>query len=195
MARHRRRTLTGRRGIKKSHTNVSNTGNGSTPANFIILNPSGGARSIDGAEQNIKQESDTAESCFVGDTVKYVNLHLACVGRDTLAVNETQGFLEWAFCCVKETETQVPATQTGVLTLGNICTNMYRQECIFTGCIPVGHRQAVCSDITLKIPPGKQNISLGDEWRFITFFRSALSTSTATTAVRLIKSYNYKTYT
>ncbi len=99
--------------------------------------------------------------------------------------------MEWAFVLVRENETEVPATRLGIQTLGDICTNMYRGECIYTGAFPVGNAQPVVGEIKLKIPKSKINIKLGDEWRFITFFRANSSTSTSTTVQRVIKSYNY----
>lgn len=195
MARRRRSNLKGKRGIKKANTLVSSTGGASVPAIFIVLNPDSGARSIDGAEQQIKDNADTAESCFVGDTVKYINLFLQASPRIFSDQGNAQGWLEWAFVCVKQTETVPPITQLGVLTLGNVCANMYRNECIMTGAIPIGLNQPNVANITLKIPPAKQKAVLGDEWRFITYFRDVLTTSTSTNAIRLIKSYMYKTYT
>ncbi len=195
MARRRRSTLKGKRGIKKANTLVSSVGGASVPASFIVLNPGSGARSVDGSEETIKDQADTAESCFVGDVVKYINLFIEASPRIFSDQGNAQGWIEWAFVCCKQTETAVPITQHGVLTLGNICANMFRQECIMTGAIPVGLNQPNVANITLKIPPIKQKISMGDEWRFITAFRDVLTTSTSTNAIRLIKSYMYKTYT
>ncbi len=140
----------------------------------------------------IQSFSSTDEECKTADTVKMVNLHIECAPRtDQATTVDRLGWLEWAFVLVRENETEVPSTKLGVQTLGDICTNMYRGECIYTGALPMGSTQPVVGEISLKIPKTKQHIKLGDEWRFITFFRAVSSTSTSTIAVRLVKSYNY----
>ncbi len=195
MARRRRRITLNKHGVKKAHTVVATIGGATVPASFIVLNPDSGARTVDGAAQNIKDNANTSETCFVGDIVKYINLHIQVGPRTGPSGNDTIGWLEWAFVCVKQTETAVPITQLGVLTLGTVCTNMFRNECIMSGFIPIGFQQANGQSISLKIPTTKSTVKIGDEWRFITYFRDMQAASTSTTAVRLIKSYNYKTYT
>ncbi len=181
--------------IQKSNTVVSTIGGATAPATFVVLNPEYGARSVDGSEKTITDNRDTAETCNVGDICKYIHLFAQCSPRQTATDDDDRtGWLEWAFCIVKETETTVPITQLGVLTLGNVCTNMFRNECIYTGNFPVGNKQPNSMEAYIKIPKFKQKIVGGDEWRFITYFRDAEVTSTAGAAVRLIKSYMYKAY-
>ncbi len=177
---------------KHSGTIIANVGAGSVPQKLIILKTSGGPRSTSGAPQTIQSSSSTDDDCRTGDEVDYTNLHLQAGPRQDIGTGSDRiGWLEWAFVCVRENETEVPTTRIGVQTLGDICTNMYRGECIYTGVVPVGSTQPTVSEIKLKIPKFKRKIKLGDEWRFMTAFRSVLSTSTATDTVRLIKSYNH----
>ncbi len=180
-----------KRGVKHSGTIIANMGAGTVPQKLIVLKTSGGPRSTDGGPMTIQSSSSTDDDCKTGDTCKLVNLHIECGARTNTGVQtDRTGWLEWAFICVRENETEVPITKLGVQTLGDVCTNMYRGECIYTGAVPVGNDQPVVGEISLKIPKTKSTMKLGDEWRFLTSFRSVESTSTSTTALRLIKSYN-----
>ncbi len=162
---------------------------------MIILKTSGGPRSTDGAPQTIQSLASTDEDCRTGDECKYVNLHIEAGGRTDTGVNtDRTGWVEWALVCVRENETTVPTTRTGTQTLGDICTAMYRGECIYTGAIPVGELQPVISEITIKIPKHKRRIKLGDEWRFLTLFRAVNVASAGTGNVRLMKSFNHIVY-
>ncbi len=178
--------------VKHSGTFVDNIGQGSNALSLIVLKTSGGPRSTTGAPQTIQSLASTDEDCRTGDVVKFVNLHIQAARRDGQGTKaDGTGWLEWAFILVRENETAVPSTRLGLQTLGDICTNMYRGECIYTGSIPVGAEQPVVGEISLKIPKTKTRIKLGDEWRFITFFRSTDSASGSGISVRLLKSFNY----
>ncbi len=191
MPRRRSSRTTYKVGVKHSGTIIDNIGAGSVPQKLIVLKTSGGPRDTTGAPMTIQSFSSTDEECKTGDECKVVNLHIECGSRSNTGVQtDRTGWLEWAMVLVRENETEVPITRMGVQTLGDVCTNMYRGECIYTGAVPVGHEQPVVAEISLKIPKTKTKMKLGDEWRFITSFRSVESTSTSTTAIRLIKSYN-----
>ncbi len=196
MARRRMRLAQYKVGIKHADTNLVNIGNASAPLSTNVLETEGGARTVTGATQVIKDSADTGEVVNVGDIVKYVNLFIQAGPRSDEGANnfERTGWLEWAFVCVKESETAVPATSAGVQTLGAICQHMYRNECIWTGAIPVGNAQPVVAEIKLKIPNFKQRIRLGDEWRFVILFRSVTSTAISTAAVRVLRSWSFKSY-
>ncbi len=189
--RFKRRSMSMQKSVKHSGTFLANVGASTVPESLIIVKTSGGPRSDDGAPQTIQSSASTDENCRTGDKVKLVNLHIQCGPRDAAANADKEGWLEWAFVLVRESEKSIPITRLGVQTLGDIATAMYRGECIFTGNFPIGTVQPASQEIILKIPKSKQSIKLGDEWRFVTSFRSTDSTSTSVNAVRLIKSYNY----
>lgn len=190
-----RRATIGKSPIQHSHTNVAAVGGATAPASFIVLNPNIGARSTDGSSQNYSTDRDTSETVNIGDVVKYIHLFAEVTPREGAnTLDDRHGFLEWAFVTCKQSDTAVPITNMGTLTLGNVCTNMFRNECIYTGCIPVGSSQSNCLEAYIKIPKFKQTIRAGDEWRFLTYYRDSKATSTATDAVRVIKSYLYKSY-
>ncbi len=179
--------------VKHSGSFLANIGAATAPASMIILKTSGGPRSTDGSPQTIQSASSTDEDCQTADTCKLVNLHIEAGARpDVGAAKDRTGWLEWSLVCVRENETAVPITRLGVQTLGDVCTAMYRGECIYTGAIPVGDAQPVTGEISLKIPKTKQHIKLGDEWRFITSFRAVDAASTGTATIRIVKSFNYK---
>lgn len=196
MARRRiRRATIGKKPIQHAHTNVATIGGATAPASFIVLNPEIGARSTTGAGQTYSADRDTQETVNIGDVVKYIHLFGQCSPREGVnTLDDRHGWLEWAFVCCKQSDTAVPITNLGTLTLGNVCTNMFRNECIYTGNIAIGSSQSNSFDAYIKIPKFKQTIRAGDEWRFITYFRDSKATSTATDAMRVIKSYIYKAY-
>jgi len=185
-----------RSAIKKADTNITNAGSAQQPAKFVFCETQGGARPAAGAEATITSSRTTGETCNVSDVIKYVNLFIECGPRLAATDNdEKTGWLEWAVVLVRENENEVPITNMGTLTLGNVCTNMYRGECVLTGMFPVGATQANSQAIIVKIPDHKQKLELGAEWRLVTFFRSVKTTAVDTDAVRLIRSFNYKCYT
>ncbi len=182
-------------GIQHADTKLVNHGSGSIPDTFEVLETEGGLRTTTGGTQTIQDSASTGEVVRVGDIVKYINLFMEIGPRIDQANNvDKTGWLEWAFVMVKESETTVPITDIGIQTLGVICTNMFRNECIYTGAVPIGNQQPNYFAASIKVPKFKQKIRLGDEWRFITFFRSVSSTSTSVVAMRSVKSFMYKTY-
>ncbi len=196
VVRHRRMGITrGKLGVQHANTLLVNSGSGSVPNTFVILDTDAGARTLTGGTIATKGGATTATTVNIGDIVKYVNLFLETGPRTNQGVEQDRlGWLEWAFVCVKESETTVPITDLGIQTLGVVCTNMFRNECIYTGSIPTGSTIPNYAEIKIKIPRSKQYIHIGDEWRFITFFRAVNSAATGVVETRQVKSYMYKSY-
>ncbi len=181
--------------IKKSETNITNAGGAQVPAKFVFCETQGGARPPAGGESTITSSRTIGEVCNVGDVIKYVNLFIECGPRfEPTADDEKTGWLEWAVVLVRENENEVLITNIGTKTLGNLCTNMYRGECVLTGMFPVGTTQANSAMIIVKIPPHKQKLQLGTEFRLVTYFRPVISTALLSDAVKLIRSCAYKCY-
>jgi len=179
--------------IAHAGTLIDNIGSGSIPTEFEVLETEAGTRSLTGASQTITDSRSTAEVLNIGDNVKYINLFIQIASRN-ITVNANSGWLEWAFVCCKESETSIPITNLGVDTLGVCANRMFRNECIFTGVIPVATAISNSLDIKLKIPRFKQKITFGDEWRFYVFYRSNDSTDTQTDNMRVVLSFMYKAY-
>ncbi len=195
MRRRIRKVTRGKIAIQHAGTVLDNVGSAEAPASMVILKTEAGPRNVTGANQDITEKRDTGNLCNVGDVCKYVNLFIQSAPRTNIDTEKDRiGWLEWAFVCVKESETSVPITTIGAQTLGVICTNMFRNECIYTGAIPIGATQALVAPIQIKIPKSKCIIRIGDEWRFITYFRAVDSASASVGANRLVKSFMYKGY-
>jgi len=181
--------------VQHSDTIVANIGAGSVPQTMIVVDTEAGDRSTTGGASTIKLGAGTNEECNIGDTIKYINLFIEAGNRFISPADDAhQGWLEWAVVMVKGSETSVPIDNHGTLTLATICRNMFRNECIMTGAIPLGQTQPAVAEIKIKVPRGKQKLRYGDQWRFITAYRDMLATSTSTNAIRLIKSMIFNCY-
>ncbi len=193
--RHRRTSIAKfKTGIQHSDTNITTTGGGSAPSKFVVCH-TGNSRPTTGVERTIQDQATTGEQCRVGDIIKYINLFLQAAPRSTATTPaESMGYIEWAFVIVTEGEAELLITSTGTLTIGNIATNMYRNECIYTGNMPIGLNQPNSQAITIKVPKFKQKLRLGDEWRFYHWFRSWDSTNADLNNVKTVKSFMYKCY-
>jgi len=180
--------------IQHSETSIGNTGAGAVES-FSFLETQVGFRSGTGAEKTYSTERTTGDVVNIGDIIKYVNLFIEIGPRDTIeTTSDRTGWCEYAILMNKESDTVVPTTQLGTQTLGNVCTNMYRNECIWTGAFPMGSTQPNSTAIVIKVPKFKQKIRIGDIWRLVLHFRSVSAASTSTTAVRFIMSAMYKAY-
>ena len=182
--------------IQHSDTLVATIGAGSVPGTMVVLDTEAGARPLTGSTSTIQQGQGTNEEVNVGTEVAYINLFIQAGNRFKASPDDSfvGGWIEWAFLCVKESDTVVPITNLGVQTLGDVCTKMFLNECIYTGCVPIGDRQPNYLPIVIKIPQFKRSIKRGDEWRFITAYRDMKATATATDSTRIIKSFMYKSY-
>lgn len=184
-----RRTM-GKDSIKKAISSLTNVGSGSTVGRFELATVQG--RSADGLGQNIIVNQNTGAAANVGNVVKYFNITLQMASRVGTVVSS--GWLEYAITMEKETDTSIPNTQIGVLTLGAIATRMFRGDCIFTGAIPVGANQPITLDLKIKVPTNKVKLQLGSNYVLHTYFRSTSSTDVSTDSNRLIQSCLYKLY-
>ncbi len=193
--RRKRSQLMGKVAIQHADTLVANIGPSSVPTEFEVMETEAGLRSTTGATQTIKDSASTGEVCNVGDTIKYINLFIQAAARPSISVpNDRPGWIEWAVVMVKESETSIPNTQLGVQTLGNVATNMFRNECIYTGAFSIGLNNPNMATIKIKVPKFKQKIRFGDEWRLYVANRSNNTTDTSTDSVRVILSFMYKAY-
>ncbi len=186
-----RKTM-GKEPIKKSSTSLENMGQGSSVGSMqLIVVPE---RSSDGGTTDIRDKQNTSTLANVGDIIKYVHIVLQAGNRDTNVEAGDTGWLEWAVTFEKEKETQIPSTNTGILTLGVIAQRMFRGDCLLTGQIPVGSIQPITQEIMIKIPKNKVKLQVGSTMNLHTLFRSVNSTDVRTDNIRLIKSTFYKLY-
>ncbi len=191
----KRQTL-GKDPIKHSATAIGNIGQGTNVGKFQIVTVP--TRDTAGNVQTIQSESNTSTICQVSDIVKYVNICVGVANRnqtpDPVGVDD-QGWLEYALIHTKEAAQEVvPSTNLGTKTLGDICTKMFRGDCLFTGCVPIGTIQAITLDLKFKIPAARAKLKLGSDLSFLTFFRAVESTDVRTDNIRLVQSCIYKCY-
>ncbi len=181
--------------VNHADTAVFNVGASSAPSVHIILDTEVGARTTTGGAQTIQVGQGTNEEVNVGSQVKYINLFLQGATKAPGAPTvDDVGWLEWAVVMVKETETVLPITNLGTLTVGVVANHMYRNECIWTGCLPIGGIQPNYQEIKIKVPKFKQKIRIGDQWRFIIAYRDVKATSTGTDDVRIVSSVMFKSW-
>ncbi len=187
-----RRTLRGKSYEKHSDTLIATIGPGTVAATALLVRDTEqGARDATGATDTIQLGRGNNEECNQGDVCKYVNLSIQAGPREH---NVEMGWIEWAFCLMKNVELPPANTLSGTNTLGDICTKYLRNNCIYTGSIPVGKAQPVTQVIQLKIPRTRQRLVTGDEWFLFVRARTVDVTETATDSYRVILSFNYKNY-
>lgn len=151
-----------------------------------------GLRDPAGASSNIQANRTFGEECNIGDTCSYINIHIQAGPRVVTANNTIQtGWIEWGFVCHKGSDPAPLKTNLGTMTLGNVLTNFFREECIYTGAVPVGGSQPAAAEIVLKIPPKKRVLRAGDEWTLFFLPRTVDSVDTATNTFKVITSCNY----
>ncbi len=188
--RFRTKLTKGKTGTKHAGTLLANSGSGSVPTKLIIIESSAGARGE--AVFELQDNAFSDETCRAGDLIKFVNIHIECASRFT--GEENKGWLEYAVCWKREGEADLTIAQLGVLTLGTVATNRYRNDCIWTGFVPIFNNGAHGAELSLKMPKTKQFLKVGEELILFTFYRSQLSTDVSTDRVRQVLSYNYKAY-
>ena len=184
----------GKTAVKHSHTLVQIIGNGSQVGTDTIYQTSAGDRSLDGSEKVIQDSGTTGAKCQVGDLIKYVTVHLQSAITQEGETAFTQGWIEWAIVFRNEVFIPIPTTNLGIQTLGDIATQMFRGDCILTGCFPVSLNLPNCVDIPVKIPDKAQTLKLGSNLDLYTIFRDANTTDIATNTIKLLNSYNFKVY-
>jgi len=182
---------------KHSDTKIHTIGPGTvvTPEH-IMRDTQVGARDPDGANDTIQLGRSYAEECNIGDACKYINIIIQAgpklVSDPVLATS--LGWIEWAFCCHKTTDASPTNTNVGISTLGDICTKYFREECVYTGAMPIGNLQCNVQTIMIKIPKKKVVLRAGDQWVLYIRARTVSSTETGTATFKVITSCNYINY-
>ncbi len=196
--RHRRikRLTFGKSPVKHASTLVDNTGPGVGSFFVHTIYKTGQVRSTSGAVQDIAQKDDTEELCKESEIVKYVNICLECSprGADSTNIKDDTGWLEWAVFLNRTVDRNPAVTNIGVLTLGCVCSHVFRGNCLMTGCFPLGSRQAMAQDIRIKIPKAYNKLQMGDKLKIACYARGSSSTDTRTDSFRLIASSHFKSY-
>ena len=196
--RHKKRSVTKYLNpIKHGSTLVDNTGPGvGSLFVHLIYDTEVGERLSQGAVQTIKTQAKTDQTCEVGDIIKYVNICIeACPrGADSTNIKDDAGWLEWGIIWQREEDADLGVTNIGVSNLGVLLGRMYRENAVYSGCIPVGSKQAMATDIKIKIPARMCKVKMGDKLKCFCYMRGSNSTDTRTDSTRLIVSSQFKSY-
>ncbi len=180
----------GKSAVKHAGTLVLNSGPGSVPGKLVIIESSAGARGE--AVFELQDNAFSDETCRAGDLIKFVNIHIQC--GDKAQNSNSVGWLEYAVVWKREGESDLTNVQLGTLTLGVVATNRYRNDCIWTGFIPMFEKGAHGAELVLKMPKAKMFLKVGEELVLFTEFRSQNSADVGTANIRQVLSYNYKAY-
>jgi len=184
-------------GIKHSSSLVDNTGAGvATFFVHIVYQTDVGARGVSGGIQTIQDSATTENTVNIGNIIKYVNICLECSPRGANPTNDNDnaGWLEWAVFWARERLTDPTVANIGVTTLGVVCSHDFRENCLMTGCFPLGTKQAMAQDIKIKLPERCCKVKMGDNLKVVCYVRTSDSTDTRTDSHRLIASSHFKAY-
>ncbi len=183
--------------IKHASTLVDNTGSG--VGSFFghqIYRTQVGARADTGAVVTIQNSKNTEDFLNVGDVVKYVNICLEACPRGANPTNDNDNcaWLEWAVVWERELNRPPTVANIGVLTLGVVCSHVFRENCLMTGCFPLGTKQAMSQDIKIKLPTRCCKLKMGDRLTCYCYVRTSVTTDARTDSHRLIASSHFKAY-
>jgi len=195
--RHIRRVTAGKVPIKHGSALQDNTGAGvGSFFSHVIFKTDVGQRTTAGGTRGIQDSATTGNTVLVGDIIKYVNICLECApqGADPAILNDNCGWLEWAIVWQEEKDILPIVTNIGVSPLATVCTNYFRENCLLTGCFPIGTRQAMSQDIKIKLPRKCCRVRMGASLQVICYVRTTKTTDTRTDSHYLLASSLFKTY-
>ncbi len=195
--RHRKVTM-GKTPVKHESTLVDNTGPGvGSYFTHQIYVTDVGVRNVGGGVATIKDTATTGSKVNVGDIVKYVNACIQCSprGANPTQDNDNCAWLEWALVFQKERDVNPNVSNIGVATLGVVCANFFREDCLMTGCFPIGSKQAMSVDLKFKLPIKCVKIRMGYVLNLICYVRTSVFTDMRTDSHRIICSSMFKCYT
>ncbi len=175
-------------------TKVHNIGPGLVSVPFhVVRETEVGPRDPAGTDTAIQVGRELSEECNIGDDCKYVNIFIQ-VGPRTAAASLNTGWIEWAFVTKRELDAVPTNTNLGTMTLGNVCKNYFRNECVMTGFIPVAENISNGVSLQIKIPKPKVRLTIGDQYILFIWGRTVSATETGTANFRVITSFMYKNY-
>lgn len=194
--RRRRRQTIGKNSIKHSGTLVDSIGPSTAPVSIAAILSGAGGRSTDGSPVDVGQAGNTASNCSQGNMVKFVNFRIQAGISASGETEGSKGWLEWAVVFEEEKVTSVPITNLGNQTLGDVCTQMFRNDCLATGAIPIADSspETNVQDIQIKLARRMCKIKAGTVVQMFMFYRDTDVTETGTDEIRLVSSFNYKEY-
>lgn len=142
--------------------------------------------------ENADFQKKTGPNCII----KYMNIRLQSAIRDVSP--SAPCWVEYAVICF-ENQQAIPTIDSkitagiGTNTLGEMCKNLYRGHCIWSGAFGVSAELPQVLDLKIKVPDKFCKVKVGQYMMFIWTARTANVTDTTTT-VRSMYSHSYKAY-
>ncbi len=108
-----------------------------------------------GGAADVLENADTEKICSPNSVIKYINIRLSSGVRDISP--SAPGFQQYAIVVFEEQKT-IPVLDAGITsglgtqTLGRLCKNLYRGNCIWENAFPISVQQPWVENIKLKIP-------------------------------------------
>lgn len=149
-----------------------------------------------GGGGHVLEGADTKSVVSPNSCVKYVNILFETGLRDTAPA--APGFLEYAVVFRSELETTftIPSSLTsgfGTLTVGDMCRNLYRGDCIWYGSFPVSREIPQVVPLKIKLPDKACKYKRGSSLWLI-LGHHGLNVADTTTDMRTFLTIGYKTY-
>ncbi len=195
MARHfRRRQTLGMASEQHSDTKVHTIGPGTALIpEHIVRDTEVGPRDPDASVDTIQLGRGSSEECNIGDVCKYINLFIQGAPRIQSGLQAT-GWIEYAFVIAKAGFPLLTKTNIGTRTLGDLATTYYRDQCVWTGNLPIGNLQANSVALMIKVPRKFQKLEWGYQWKLLLIARTSDATETGTGTFRVLTSAIYRNY-
>ncbi len=146
---------------------------------------------------DVLDQADTRRTVSPNSIIKYLNIKFQCaVRKDVSPANP--GWMEYAIFIRDELQANpvidpLFAANFGTQTIGDIATNLFRDKCLWTGCVAIAAEQPQVVDLVIKVPNKFCKQKRGMMMFWVVGFRSSNSAD-VTSSLRLIYSHNYKCY-
>ncbi len=146
---------------------------------------------------DVFENADTKDICAPNSICKYLNIRLQSAVRDVSPSAPGFGMYAVVFFEKQKAEPTLDAIITaglGTQTLGDLCRNLYRGDCIWTGAYPVSREIPNVVDIKIKLPQKCVKQERGKYLMLIKSFQTA-DVSDTTSDLRTWYSHDFKVYT
>ncbi len=145
---------------------------------------------------DVFENADTKELCAANSIIKYINIRLESGVRDVAP--QAPGFVEYAIVFFEKQQAE-PTLDAGITanlgtqTLGDLCRNLYRGDCIWEDAFRVSRELPEVANIKIKLPNKCMKTERGKYLMFLKAFRTN-DVSDTTSDCRSWYSHNYKVY-
>ncbi len=145
---------------------------------------------------DVFENADTKDLCSANSVIKYINIRLQSGIRDIAP--SAPGFVEYAIVLFQKEEAEPTlnaaiTANLGTQTLGDLCRNLYRGDCIWEDSFPVSRENPAVANIKVKLPDKCVKTERGKYLMLLKAFRTQ-DVSDTTSDCRTWYSHNYKVY-